>query len=134
MFRLSFVTKSKINVFFHPFKYGFWCILGWTNYKSVGRYDRFGIMWEEWDSYAGDGDYGYGYYWTGNRKTTKDLWKNYRHCIFQTNDEGGFEFVLPFFLAWLVVLPGTIRCMLEEKKAMKYFTSKEYEEKMMEFE
>ncbi len=118
----------------NPFKCGFWCILGWTNYKSVGIYDRFGILWETWDSYAGDGDYGYAFYWTGNRKTTKDLWKNYRHCIFQPNDDGGFDFVLPFFLAWLVVLPGTIRYMLAEKKAMKYFTSKEYEEKMMEVE
>lgn len=119
MFRLSYVTKAKIHVLLHPFKYGFWCILGWTDCESYGKYSKFGMLWETYDSYGGDSDYGYSYFYTGNRKTTKDLWKNYRHCIWKINDDGGFDFVLPFFLAWLIVLPGTIKNYFEEVKAKK---------------
>ncbi len=134
MFRLSYVTKAKLHVLLHPFKFGFWCILGWTDCKSYGRNSRFGMLWEEYDGYTGESDYGYSYFYTGNRKTTKDLWKNYRHCIWKKNDDGGFDFVLPFFFAWLIVLPGTIKNHFEEMKERKYFTSKEYHKAMQESE
>lgn len=130
MFRLSYVSKTKINRFFHPFKYGFWCQMCIVTDSCYTKHPYLGMLWETWDSYAGDGDYGWDYRWTNNRKTWKQLeWYN----KFGIEDEG-FVFTVPFFIAWLVVLPGTIRCMLEERKAMKYFTSKEYEEKMMEID
>lgn len=90
--KLSWQTTQKIKRFFHPFKNGFWTILNIQKFKL-------GMLWEEWDSYAGDGDYGWDYRWTGNRKTWKQLkWYN----KFGIDDEG-FVFTVPFFIAYLLV-------------------------------
>lgn len=70
-----------------------------------------------WDSYAGDGDYGWDYRWTGNRKTWKELeW----YKKFGIDDEG-FVFIVPFFIAYLLVLPGTLYHIHKLNKEMKYY-------------
>ena len=114
MLKLSYSTKAAFHKFLHPFKYGFWCIM------NIGGFDHFGMLWEEWDSYAGDGDYGYSYYWTGNRKTTKQLIVEYPHCVYKPNDDSGFDFVVPFFIAWLLVLPGSIYNKYKIEKEIRY--------------
>lgn len=108
---MKYATKQLIKRLLHPFKNGFWCIM------NIGGNYHFGMLWETWDSYAGDGDYGYSYYWTGNRKTTKQLIVEYPHCVFKINDDCGFDIIVPFFIAWLLVLPGTIynRYKLEQE-------------------
>jgi hypothetical protein len=75
------------------------------------------MLWEEWDSYAGDGDYGWDYRWTGNRKTWKRL-KCYKKFGI---DDDGFVFIVPFFIAWLLVLPGSIDNKYKLEKEMKHF-------------
>ena len=112
---LSYQAKQLIKSLLHPFKNGFWCIM------NIGGNYHFGMLWEEWDSYAGDGDYGYSYYWTGNRKTTKQLIVEYPHCVFKINDDCGLDIIVPFFIAWLLVLPGTIYNRYQMKKEIEYW-------------
>ncbi len=88
---------------------------------NIGGNYNFGMLWETWNSYAGDGDYGYSYYWTGNRKTTKQLIREYPYCIFKINDDCGLDIVVPFFIAWLLVLPGTIYNRYQMDKEIKYW-------------
>ena len=127
-FRLWF-NRFKLSLYgwIHPFKEGFWCIM------NISHFYGFGMLWESWDSYAGDGDYGYEYFWANNRKTTKQLIVEYPHCIFKRNDDGddtGFDFVLPFFIAWLLVLPGTICHNIRATKAINDFVNYCYQEGM----
>lgn len=69
---MTWFLKDKINHIIHPFKYGFWCIMcvGKTFYD---KHPKLGMLWETYDSYAGDGDYGFNYWWTDYRKTWKEL-------------------------------------------------------------
>ena len=71
-----------------------------------------------YDSYAGDGDCGFDYCWTGRRKTWKEL-RYYNK--FGWDDDGYFQFILPFFLAWLIVLPGTIVCEVRQELEMRRY-------------
>lgn len=115
--------KLKLNLWkltfkrwLHPFKNGFWCIM------AIGKADfdkhlTFGMLWEEWDSYIGDGDYGFNYFWTGYRKTWKEL-KYYKK--FGIEDDGYFQFIVPYFIAWFLVLGGTLY--------HNYKLAKEYED------
>lgn len=101
---MNWLLKDKINSIIHPFKYGFWCIMC-VGKAFYDKHSKLGMLWETYDSYAGDGDYGFNYWWTGHRKTWKEL---HYYNKFGWDDEGYFQFILPFFLAWLIVLPGTI--------------------------
>lgn len=95
--------KDKMRHIVHPFKYGFWCKM--CVGKQYGdKFIKLAMFWETYDSYAGDGDYGIVYAWTGNRKTWKEL-KYYKKFGI---DDDGFVFIVPFFFAWFLVLPGTI--------------------------
>ena len=107
---ITFQMKESFKRICHPFKYGFWTIVNVKKFKL-------GMLWEEWDSYAGDGDSGWDYRWTGNRKTWKGL-KWYKK--FGIDDEG-FVFVVPFFIAYLLVLPGTLYHIYELNEEMKYY-------------
>ena len=37
------------------------------------------------------------------------------------NDDGCFQFILPFFLAWLIVLPGTMACEARRELEMRRY-------------
>ena len=123
---MNWILKDRINHIIHPFKYGFWCVM------CVGKafYDKtpkLGMLWETYDSYAGDGDYGFDYCWTGRRKT----WKGLRYYNKLGWDEDGyFQFILPFFLAWLIVLPGTIVCEVKQELEMRRYEKDWREEKI----
>ena len=80
-------------------KKGFWCIVQFHKWHWY-------MLSESYDSYSGEGDYGYLDYWTGNRKYFSDL-KWYEHYGWGY-DDFGFCFVVPFFIAYLLVLRGTI--------------------------
>lgn len=111
-------TKQLIYAFLHPFKKGFWCFINIQKFKI-------GMLWETWDSYAGDCDYRYEIFWTGNRKTTKEL--KYYNLIEYGDD--GLVFVVPFFIAYILTFIGTIRHNIyvdkEMKKMHKHFMSLE---------
>lgn len=101
----------------HPFKNGFWCQLCIVTDSYYTKHPYLGMLWETWDSYAGDGDYGWDYRWTGNRKTWKGL-KWYKK--FGIDDEG-FVFIVPFFIAYLLVLPGTLYNIHKLNEEIKYY-------------
>lgn len=54
--------------------------------------------------------------------------------LIQINPLLQYFVLLPFFLAWLIVLQGAIKNYFEEVKAMKYFMSKEIKEKVKIFD
>lgn len=82
-------------------KKGFWCFVQFHKF-------HWQMMWETYDSWnGGEGDYGYVDYWTGNCKTFEEL-KWYDHYGWGY-DEYGFTFVVPFFIAYILVLKGTIK-------------------------
>ena len=114
---LSWQTTQKIKRFIHPFKNGFWCQLCIVCNDYFTKSPYLGMLWEEWDSYAGDGDYGWDYRWTGNRKTLKQL-KWYKKFGM---DDDGFVFTLPFFIAYLLVLPGTLYHIYKLNEERKHF-------------
>lgn len=95
--------RNTVKYIIHPFKYGFWCQMC-IGKMPLDKFIKLAMFWETYDSYAGDGDYGLVYAWTGNRKTWKEL-KYYKKLGM---DDDGFVFTVPFFIAWLLVLPGTI--------------------------
>lgn len=114
---MRYKTKYTIRRLLHPFKNGFWCQLCIVTDSYYTKHPYLGMLWEEWDSYAGDGDCGWDYRWTGNRKTWKGLeW----YKKFGIDDEG-FVFIVPFFIAYLLVLPGTLYHIYKENKEMKRF-------------
>lgn len=124
----KYKTKWIIKEFLHPFKSGFWCIMAIGKPFYSNRF-FFGMLWETWNSYAGDGDYGFEYFWTSNRKTWKELkWYN----KFGIDDDGYFQFIIPYFLAWLLVLPGSIynNYKLEKEIAKQnvYYRTHHYED------
>ena len=49
--------RDLIKHIMHPFKNGFWCRMCIVK-ADYTKHPYFGMLWEEWDSYAGDGDYG----------------------------------------------------------------------------
>ena len=100
---MNWFIRNKVSRLLNPFKHGFWCQMCIGKDWRTERL-QLGMFWEEWDSFAGDGDYGLVYAWTGNRKT----WKELRHYKKFGMDDDGFVFIVPFFVAWLLVLPGTI--------------------------
>ena len=103
---MTYKTKDTIRRLLHPhpFKNGFWCQLCIVDNKYFNKHPYLGMLWEEYDSYAGDGDYGWDYRWTGNRKT----WKQLKYYKKFGMDDDGFVFIVPFFIAYLLVLPGTL--------------------------
>lgn len=115
---MRYKTKDTIHRLLHPhpFKNGFWCQMCIVTDSCYTNHPYLGMLWEEWDSYAGDGDGGYNYRWTGNRKTWKQL-KWYKK--FGMDDEG-FVFVVPFFIAYLLVLPGTLYNNYKLNEEIKY--------------
>ena len=119
---MNWRTKQLIYDFLHPFKKGFWCFINIQKFKI-------GMLWETWCSYAGDGDYRYESFWTGNRKTTKQL-KYYR--LIEYDDYDGLVFVVPFFIAYILTIIGTIKHNIYVNKEMsdmhKYCMSLEVEE------
>ena len=117
MLKLSYSTKAAFHKLLHPFKYGFWCKLCIVTADYYTKHPYLGMLWETWDSYAGDGDCGWDYRWTGNRKTWKGL-KWYKK--FGIDDEG-FVFTVPFFIAYLLVLPGTLYNIYKQNEEMKHF-------------
>ena len=117
MLKLSYSTKAAFHRLLHPFKYGFWCQLCIVTDSYYTKHPYLGMLWETWDSYAGDGDYGWDYRWTGNRKTWKGL-KWYKK--FGMDDEG-FVFIVPFFIAYLLVFPGTLYNIHKLNEEIKYY-------------
>ena len=114
---MNWLLKDKIDGIIHPFKYGFWCMMciGKAYYD---KHPKLGMLWETYDSYAGDGDGGFDYWWTGYRKTWKELrW----YKKFGWDEDGYFQFILPFFLAWLIVLPGTIVYEVRQELEMRRY-------------
>ena len=114
---MTYKKKDTIRRLLHPFKNGFWCQMCIVTDSYYTKHPYLGMLWETWDSYAGDGDYGWDYRWTGNRKTWKGLeW----YKKFGIDDEG-FVFILPFFIAYLLVLPGTLYHIYKLNEEMKDF-------------
>ena len=118
--------KLKLNLWkltfkrwLHPFKNGFWCQMCIVTDSYYTKHPYLGMLWEEWDSYAGDGDYGWDYRYTGYRKTWKEL-KYYKK--FGMDDEG-FVFILPFFITWFLVLGGTLYNNYKLAKEYKDFVN-----------
>ena len=87
-------------------KKGFWCFVQFHKFHWV-------MQWETYDGLNAEWDYGYVNYWTGNRKTFSELKNNY-DCYGWGYDYDGFTFVVPFFIAYLLVLKGTIRERISE--------------------
>lgn len=114
---LSYRIKETFHKLLHPFKNGFWCQLCIVTDSYYTKHPYLGMLWETWDSYAGDGDYGWDYRWTGYRKTWKEL-KWYKKFGM---DSDGFVFILPFFIAWLLVLPGTLYNIHKLNEEIKYY-------------
>lgn len=116
---MTYKTKDTIRRLLHPhpFKNGFWCQMCIVTDSYYTKHPYLGMLWEEWDSYAGDGDGGWDYRWTGNRKTWKGL-KWYKK--FGIDDEG-FVFIVPFFIAYLLVLPGTLYNIYKLNEEIKYY-------------
>lgn len=80
---------------------GFWCLVQFHKF-------HWQMLWETYDSWNGEEcDYGYTDSWTGNRKTFNDL-KDYDHYGWGY-DEYGFTLVVPFFIAYILVLRGTMK-------------------------
>ena len=128
---MRYKTKDTIHRLLHPFKNGFWCQMCIVTDSYYTKHPYLGMLWEEWDSYAGDGDYGWDYRWTGNRKTWKEL-KWYKK--FGIDDEG-FVFIVPFFITYLLVLPGTLYNIHKLNEEIKHFNehyNSHFEESDME--
>ena len=109
--------KLTFRRWLHPFKNGFWCIMA-IGKSFYNNHLFFGMLWETWDSYAGDGDCGFEYFWTGNRKTWKQL-KYYKK--FGIEEDEYFQFIVPFFIAWFLVLGGTIYHNYKTRKEINDF-------------
>ena len=117
---ISFQTKERIKRFLHPFKTGFWCIMNFHKLK-------FGMLWESYDGWSGEWDYGFNEFYNGNRITFKQL-KNYENFGFASYDIcDGVQFPVPFFIAYILLIPGTIINNYEMNKKIKY-----YEKRLME--
>ena len=128
--KLSWQTTQKIRKIIHPFKYGFWTILNIQKFKL-------GMLWEEWDSYAGDGDYGYIPAYTGNRKTTKQMIKWHPDCIFNPRNDDGFVFCLPFFISYILLFIPTLiydyRCRKSINEQIEFLNTHDFDEEKNEF-
>lgn len=118
--KLSWQTTQKIKRIIHPFKYGFWTILNIKKFKL-------GMLWEEWDSYAGDGDYGFMSTYTDNRKTTKQLIQGYSESLFRLDELDGFVFCLPFFISYILLFIPTLvyehKCQKEMEEQIEFFNT-----------
>jgi hypothetical protein len=90
---------------------GFWSIITFYKRKPL-------MMWTTYDGYYSEYDYGYSDYYTGTRFTTKQIKQDFDKFFINSGDKG-FDFTVPFFIAWLFVLPGTIREKIAEYKYFK---------------
>lgn len=123
---MTFLLKQRIKRLVHPFKYGFWTIC------RINKF-RLEMLWEEWDSYAGDGDYGYMFAYTGNGKTTKQMRREYSYCIFNPFDEDGFVFCLPFFVSYILLFIPTLiydyQCRKSVEREIEFYNTHIWDDK-----
>lgn len=91
------------------------------------------MLWEDWDSYAGDGDYGYMFSYTGNRKTTKQMRREYSDCIFNPFGEDGFVFCLPFFVSYILLFIPTLiydyQCRKSIEREIEFYKTHVWDDK-----
>ena len=127
---LSWQTTQKIKRIIHPFKYGFWTIVNIQKFKL-------GMLWEEWDSYAGDGDYGFIPAYTGNRKTTKQMERDYYDSIFRFDEFDGLVFCLPYFISFILLFIPTLiyehKCQKEMEKQIEFFNTHYFDDEKNEW-
>ena len=111
-------------------KYGFWTIVNIRKFKLE-------MLWEEYDSYTGEGDYGYMPAYTGNRKTVKQMVKSYPDCIFNPYNEDGFVFCLPFFISYILLFIPTLiyehKCQKEMEEQIKFFNTHYFDDEKNEW-
>lgn len=123
---MTFLLKQRIKRLVYPFKYGFWTIC------RINKF-RLEMLWEDWDSYAGDGDYGYMFSYTGNRKTTKQMRREYSDCIFNPFGEDGFVFCLPFFVSYILLFIPTLiydyQCRKSIEREIEFYKTHVWDDK-----
>ena len=127
---ITFQMKESFKRIFHPFKYGFWTIVNIKKFKL-------GMLWEEWDSYAGDGDYGFISAYTGNRKTTKQMKRDYYDSIFRFDEFDGLVFCLPYFISFILLFIPTLiyehKCQKSMEKQIEFFNTHYFDDEKGEF-
>lgn len=127
---LPYNIKESFKRILHPFKYGFWTIVNIQKFKL-------GMLWEEWDSYAGDGDYGFISAYTGNRKTTRQMKRDYYDSFLRLDEFDGLVFCLPYFISFILLFIPTIiyeyKCQKSMEKQIEFFNTHYFDDENNEW-
>lgn len=92
-------------------KKGFWSLIAFKNFKPM-------MLWETYDGFYSEYDCGLSDYWTDLRFETKEIKRMYDN--FWVNDSfEGYLFTVPFFIAYILVLKGTLREFFAERKYIR---------------